>query len=304
MIIKEELHNLTNKEFETLLEYIGYDNLRFMLIQRAEGFPKTCKYYIGKNGNGSFWSGFRTEKLPMERVKKFYIEEVWKNSSELNLEEFFDDILRINLLDFNEDGKIILDRKILDEKINLKENGNLILKIEDLDILNLYAKLYGIEIDDKDLKKIEESIDAKNQFEEALSFQEELFNEKILKITEENEAQVAKLNKKIESLNNKITKRDNEIISLNNKIEALNGELPNMVSNKIKTIFKCYASKEAMNLFNDLDIFNEEDANEAFKTTVSELNNLLYNKKYSKLEDKIILQYLIIKLLESQREGE
>ena len=302
MLNREVLSNLKQEEFELLMDFAGDELLRFILIQKARSLPKNSKYYLDDKSKGAFWKGFRTERIPTDRVRRFYIEEVYKNDSKYSIDGFLNDVLKVKILEL-EDNLREHTEKTLDEAVNLDANPERILVIQDMKIVELYRRLYELNIDSQALNKLEKDLGIQAQLDAALAKQAAEYEEIINKKDSEYQAQLLKLNKRLEALNKRLEKRDNEMTKANNKYSELEATIPNLLDQKIREIFKPYASIEAMSLFNELNIYNEDSAILALRATNEEAHKLIINKRYTNLENKIMLEYLILKMLEAKKEN-
>lgn len=258
---KEKLYELTEKQFTELLYFFGIEKLKHVLYTEACNFPKNSKYYFGPNSTGTFWSGFRKDKMPDSRVIKFYIDEVLNNKSGLDTDFFFDlvddEISQIE--DFSETFILSLNQY-------LSEAFCILYDIEFKQEASEYIKIINLLKEEKS-----QIIQTFNQIKE-----DELAKLNSVFITEKS------------NLENTIKELKAQITALNkSKMELINKVINNPIninSNTIKSM-EFDSINQVINYLNNSFTNNKE---------------LLASKDYSALANELTIQYILAKILEGE----
>lgn len=267
--MSEKLKGITQEEFETLLQGIGYDILRKELIKLAPNLPRTSVYYLGKV-QGRFWDGYRKERIPNNKVHKFYYDEVFLNKTKLDLEDVFIDIVK---------NKFNINSNDLIESINANDNGYYIplCKLFEVDMTN--EKLMFISELEKIKKEYEERLaDSSLKINELISENKKLEEEKldnlreISKLKENISSQVKKYNEFQDSLEKAAVTKINEMLSKN------------------------IDEKKMACLINGLSIEKESELIEYVSSLSSEIKEYLLNNKIEDAIYAVISQYILIKI--------
>ncbi len=258
----EELRNLSDLEFEALLDVIGLNNLKEMLQIVSKTLPVNSKYYNGKGKKGIFWRGFRDNCMPDNKIRQFYTEEVHKNKSNLECGLFIDFLNK----EFGSDSDFI-NKGIYKEKS---------------DVYALFSKLLNLEYDQnyvENLDKLTKTIDTqKSKYEETTK----------------------NLTKKVEELSEKLDrqKKDYEIQikELNDKIEASNNKLNNYKQNILNKVLD-EAKEIDVNLLNNVFLRNPNEVKEYLSKRLQNNIVLFKNDQIDDLKKELTLEYIILNLL-------
>ncbi len=263
MISIEKIRSLTEDEFDKLLDFLETNNLRGILKLQSANLPRNSKYYNGISGKGIFWKGFRNDSIPDNRVKKFYIDEIYHNNTNLDC-EFFVDILNKF---YGEESKFYKEETY---KKNTTE-------------YQIFAKLYGLEIDTEKFDNLQEIDKLKKELDEKTK-------EKDIKIKELESYYQNKLDEQKKEFENKISKINEENKDLSLKLQKFKDKILNNIISESNL-------DEYTRISNDVTTYDASKIKEYLNQKFE--NNLKFLKQ-NKLEDlskELTLEYIIVELL-------
>ncbi len=265
-LIFDKIKELTQEQFEALLDFIGYENLRSALIEQAGSFPKTSPYYLGSKFTGQIWQGFRKDKIPSNRVKKFYVDEVYK--SKLNLKtDFF--------------------KKVIENRISkLDEFTESFIFNCDTNLRSTLCVLYGVQINEETEKHLSEINEIKKNYEKKVNELKNEYEKQIINLKEEAYSQ----------------KQEYEIIikDLNSRLESINKENRVNVCELFKKIIDYSINKDLSSSINSLNLENENDVKKYLKKSFNRNLTQLDSSDYSNLANELTIQYIITKIMEAK----
>lgn len=260
----EKINELDENQFKTLLEFIGFDELKQKLIDNAGSFPKTSPYYAGAKLTGTFWSGFRKEKIPNSRVSRFYIDEVFKNKSKLNV-EFFKELIENKVKEFDEFSSTTIMK--FDEKLQ-----------------SVICILYDIEISADIQKYMNEIKKITSNYEEKINKNNEEFERKLKLVEDEKIKQKEQYENIMKDLRKEVFK-----------------EKENNENSKINLINNIIHNSKYINLsveINELNLENKEMLIAYLNKSFLENLKLLEIKQYEELAKELTLQYILVEIME------
>ena len=270
-INETNIKNITVEEFNKLLDSIGIVNLRQNLIKVSKDFPKTSIYYTSNRGDGSFWSGFRKETFPKNKIDSFYVEEIYYNKTKLNLYDNFSELLSMKYI--------------------INENDANFDSVEDIDTKIILSKIFAVDISPDDLNEsLKKHLEEK--YQNIIDNLESEYEEKINNLIEKKERE-----------------KMSEITSLENKYKKIMLELQNKIKEKEDSNKKLLKYEKLINKIlnevkvqEDIDKFilekqisSVENIKEILKKGFENIINILdSDEDISRL---IVKQYIIYKLM-------
>ncbi len=265
-LIFDKVKELTEEQFEALLVFIGYDSLKKALIDCAGSFHRNSPYYLGARTTGTFWSGFRKEKIPANRVKKFYMDEVFKEKTNLNTTFF---------------------KNVILSKVSKIENfsESFILECDNV-LRSTLCLLYDIEINEETEKHL-------NKINEILKENENKINE--LKKSYENQ-----IEKMIDEIHSQKQDYEKIIKDLKKQIEKINKQNIANNTNLLKRVMDYTSDKGLSARINSLNLEDEKSVKlfmkESFNNNLKELDL----SDFTKLANELTIQYIITKIMEAK----
>lgn len=263
-LVYEKVNELTEEQFEALLDFLGKEVLKNSLIEHANTFPKTSNYYLGARTTGQFWSGFRKENIPASRVRKFYVDEVLKNKTSLNT-EFFKDIILAKVSSINE------------------FNENFIMSLGG-DTCSALCILYDVSVNEETQRYLNEINELKKQNESAIKSLNEMYEKKIDEINEFAAKQKLEYEKIIKDLKNQI------VMALNqNKIT------------KSEMVSKVIDSSSYSNLLieiNSLNFESDESIKNYLINAFEKNSELVKEYDMNTLSRELTIQFILTKIME------
>lgn len=282
--------NIAESDFIFLLNSLDENLLRENLIKFSRNLPKDSDYYNGKT-SGRFWNGYRKEKIPKDRIFKFYIEEVYHNKNN------FDNVL---------DKFITCLKEYLDcNELNVEDK---ILSFASGKCTKILCSLFELQIDDEIIKTSIERNKLTEGYKEIISQYDSEIKQK--------ENKNSFLEKEIDSLKKTISKLESELklqreqtqleeTSLS-EITTLENQVIQIENNYIGKIKRICENKiDSSRIKSSIDSLNIKDYNQlsAANIELSEyLKSNIIQGVTKDLHNILFIQYILICLMEEKNE--
>lgn len=255
----ERVRALSEEEFDLLLNLLNIEQLGKILEAQAPGFSKNSQYHKSKMGSGTFWRGFRPGAIPSKKIVGAYKKIVYDKSSKEDCDFF---IKLINKL--SEEGAL--------SEEDFKNDSKL---------YKLYTTLFGLECDEKIVKKIDD------------------FNNVLDKIDKKHKDEIEDLNKQIKSLEETIESLQEAhakyVKEKDDEINELKKNYNSIKQNIIENISRESSAEEFSTKYNKFK--NDNEIKEYLKKQLDNNLKLYKEKKYLALADELTFEYIIASLL-------